>query len=192
MNFYIFITMFGWGTAGAAGAEILQYYYIRRQGRQFDFLKAGIIVLATGIGTTLYYVYVAKTQTAPLEAMHYGIFLALTIEEYRDVIYQRETLSDPLKQTSGAFAIGTSGVLILDGFLLVFGVGCLGAVISELERIRSRRKKFTVLDWIMTLVYILVSGLVVTFHGFTNINVWTALQLGLAGPLFIKRLPYLN
>ena len=191
MNLYIFTTMLGWGTAGAAGAEMLQYHYIHRQGRQFDLLKAGIIVLVTGIGTTLYYVYVAKQAAAPLEAMYYGIFLALTIEEYLDFIYQREAVSEPLKQTSGAFAVGTSGTLILDGFLPVFGVGCFGSFLAEFQRIRSSRKKlsdFTVSDWILSVVAIAASGFIVILYGFTNINAFTALQLGAAGPLIIKRI----
>jgi hypothetical protein len=193
MTLYI-ATMLGWGTAGAALAEILQYYYIRQQGRQFDLRKAGIIVLATGIGTLLYYVYVENQSAAPLQAMHYGVFLALTIEEYLDFIHEIGTAPEPQKQTAGASTVGGaqhSGTLILNGFLPVYGIGCFGAFLAEFVRIRSSRKKpsdFTTSDWVLSALYIVASGLVTALHGVANVNALTALQLGAAGPLVIKRI----
>ena len=147
------------------------------------------------MGVLVYFLSVDSRPAAPLQALHYGIFLALTIEEiFYSINKMLSTVSKPERGRTKAYAAGSaqvSGTLILNGFLQVYGVACFGALIAEFSRIRSGRKKLTDLtasDWVLSTFFILTSGVVAALHGVTDVNALTALQLGAAGPLVVKRL----
>ena len=193
MNAYLAMLL-GWSTAGAALAQTLQYYYIRRLGLRFDFPRGGIIAMAAGLGSSLYFLYIDDRPAPPMQALQYGLFLALTIEEILAVIDKMQTApTEPERQPKVALTVGStpaSGALMLSGLLPVYGVACFGALIAEFTRIRSGRKKLSQLttnDWGLSVFFILASGIVAVLHGYTNVNALTVLQLGAAGPLVIKR-----
>lgn len=178
-----------WGAAGAAAAEVLEYYSSRQRNLRFNLFRGVGVVVASGLVTALYFVEIDPEPSRLSAVFQYGIFLALTIEEITSFLTTLPQSQPTYKPANLAGAtVSAGGDLILDGFLSVFAVGCFGAVIAEFTRIRRKIKKLTAVDWVMSAVFIVISGFVTVLHGVEHINALTASQLGAAGPLVVTRI----
>lgn len=178
-----------WGSAGAAAAEMLEYYSARQLHRRFNTVRAAVIVAASGLVTALYFIEVDPSPPGFPAVLQYGVFLALTIEEIARFITAAPDAA-PAPRPAGYLTTPTAGGigLILDGFLPVFAVGCLGAFVAEFMRIRRKVNSLTRFEWIASAVFVVISGLITVLHGIEHISALTALQLGAAGPLVVTRL----
>lgn len=120
---------------------------------------------------------------------HYGAFASLFGEE------ATSSFGNSARPQTGvlarAQATPLAGQMVLNGFWPVYGVGTLGAFLSELlafYRQRNRKRKYSPFYWIITALMIFAGGLVTVFYGDRNVSALLALQLGASAPLIIGRL----
>lgn len=185
----VFLQYVLWGVAGAAAAEVLEYYSSRQRNRRFNVVRAAVIVAASGLVTALYFTEVDLSPSGWLTVFQYGVFLALTIEEIVKLLTSAPELVPAPRHAAVLTTPAAGGVgLVLDGFLSVFAVGCAGAFTAEFMRIRRKVATLTGMDWIMSAIFVVISGLITVMHGVEHISALTALQLGAAGPLVVTRL----
>lgn len=177
------------GTAGGVVGELLEFWYSSRANRPFRLPLAIVIALGSGVITVIYFTFMEKLEPSIILPIHYGIFVSLLIEHIRA---QRsyDEIPAPSFPSFGS-AAPAAPVLVLNGFLQVYGVGTLGAFLVELHTLYSQRKKrleFPLSYWVITALMVLSGGLVATVHGLQNVSALLALQLGASAPLIIKRL----
>jgi hypothetical protein len=184
-----------WGSAGAALAEVLELYAARRRDLQFNFVRACIVVIASAGMTGLYFTIIDTSGVREITLVQYGVFLALTIEGIVRFVSSLPDAQSGSELRPGfnaeSVVAGGGAVLILHGWLQISSVGCFGALLAEMTRIRLGRKKLAdhqVVDWLWIVIVVVTSGVVVLLHGVEQMNALTAMQLGAAGPLVSGRL----
>lgn len=189
------LILVAWALAGAALIQLSHYYYVRKHNMTFSLMRSVMVVAASGLGAILYFKYGDQALAVESVMLHYGAFLALTIDEIINTLGKAyEPKPEPAYAAGG---VGL-GALTLSGFWPVYGVGCFGATLAEFIAIRtahthrliSKRKLLaerSVSDWALSCLCIVLSGGIVVIHGMTEVNALTALQLGAAGPLLVKR-----
>jgi drug/metabolite transporter (DMT)-like permease len=86
-------------------------------------------------------------------------------------------------------------MLEVDGFWMVFSVGCFGGILTETVkwfRIRESPNfpyyAKSPLYWILTLIMILCGGILTTFYGISKVNALLAVNIGASAPLIISLL----
>ena len=119
-----------------------------------------------------------------LLAAHNGVFFALCADEFRNSRGKSE------RSKINAAPVATAGVLLLEGFWQVYGVGCFGAFLAELYAVYESRAKVHQWPWhywLLSVVMIVVGGGLVVLYGITSVNALLAAQLGATAPLVVKR-----
>ena len=81
----------------------------------------------------------------------------------------------------------------VDGFLLVFLIGCFGGVVVELYKWWQLRESFPTyvaswFYWGVTVAMILVGGVVAALYGTKDVNAILAVNIGASAPAIIRTL----
>jgi len=89
--------------------------------------------------------------------------------------------------------------MIINGFLFVFLVGCLGGLLGEAIKWFQLRESANLpayvrspFYWFITFLMIVLGGLLATLYGIDNRNAILIANIGLSAPLIIKALAETN
>src|SRR5262249_13534113 len=107
--------------------------------------------------------------------LHNGVFFSALFDEVKPVAEPERV--DRLFATPAP----TAGVLLLDGFWPVYGVGCFGALLAQLYNVYEHRAtidKWPLHYWVISSAMVVVGGGLVVLYGITNVNALIAAQLG--------------
>lgn len=201
------VMLLGWGNGGASLVQLLLYYFVRQRNSRFDFFRAGVITFVSGLGCLAYFTYVDSKPATFLLALHYGVFLALVINEVcglfdwhiehaeeNGYVTQKRTeqetvsysIASMLLLLVGCSKTSSGSIVNFLGYLKVFGTASVGATLIEIRRLmrmRSKGVKLEFIDYLLSFSLILTSSIVACIHG--DISVYTAMQLGTTIPLIV-------
>lgn len=186
------VSILACGLLGAVVGALLNYFAARRNYVRFSVARGIVPVFIASAWTTIYFLFIDQMPVETLLIVHYGTFIAVLVDEVlRPRSAHIETGSAALASMQAA--VPNTPVLVLNGFWQVYAMGVFGGFLAELlklykDRGKTRRSTYSGLDWIVTGLMILVSGIMATLYGVTNISGLLALQLGASAPLFIGRL----
>ena len=176
---------------------VLQSLYFWNRNEPIKPLSRAVIVLLGVTETVFYFKFGPKSYglTVPLQ---YAVFATLVTETVWEKIRDSGGRGTPVHavdsaphqtadraSTAGGIVLPVSGQLLLNGWIQVLLVGCFGALLAELDRIRPsrrRRVRFAGLDYFWSAVVILTSGVLSALHGVNHVNALTVAQLGATGP----------
>jgi len=146
-------------------------------------------VALAGILTSIYFRFADGPSPNHWMVMHYGLFVALILQEIEDVASSSKT-GTGMPLPISCFIAASTPALILNGFPAVFAVGAFGAMTAEVWTFQKERRKHIEVPksyWIIACLLVLCGGGVTTLHGIENVSALVAFQLGASPPLVYKQ-----